>query len=100
MNSNIKCPKCSEVIKDEKFDFRIDSDAQWYKFTKSNMHCPHCGTRLKYTLKTQFFIYLIGAVFLTAAILVIIDLMPIYSIIIAPLIFSVMFWKYRKICVY
>jgi DNA-directed RNA polymerase subunit RPC12/RpoP len=100
MNNDIKCPKCSEVIKGEKFDFRVDTGAKWYKYTKQNMHCPHCGTRLKYTLKTRSLIYLVGVIFLVTIILATFKLISVYGIVFAPFLTSLLFWKYREICIY
>ena len=100
MNSNIRCPKCSGIIENEKFDFRLDSDAPWYKFTKTTMYCPHCGTRLKYEIKTQLFIYLTGIAFLFSAVLVFLKLIPPYAIVFVPLVLALIFWKIRKLCIY
>lgn len=99
MNSQIKCPKCNEAIDNEKFDFRINDNAPWYKFKKVNMHCPHCGTKLKYDSRTQIYIYFLGAVFLLSIILVSVNILPIYSIIFAPFILATIFWKFRKVYV-
>jgi len=100
MNRDIKCPKCNEIISNENFDFRLDSDAPWYKFKKTYMHCPHCGARLKYELKTQIYIYFVSTIFLFSIVLVALELLTVYSIIMVPIVLAVIFWKFRKLCAY
>jgi len=100
MKNKIKCPKCNEVIINEKFDFRRNKNTSWYKFEKTNMHCPHCGVRLKYDSKTQMYIYFLGVAFLLSIILTLLKILPIFSIFISPFILARIFWKIRRICIH
>ncbi len=100
MNNKIECPKCNETIKSEKFDFRVDSDAPWYRYKKTKIHCPHCGIRLKYGSSTNTYMYLTVAVLLFLVILSTLDLTPAYTVAFAPIILILVFWKIRKLCLY
>ena len=101
MNRNIKCPKCNDIIENERFDLRGgDNDLPWYKYAKTGMYCPHCGTRLKYNLSTNTYIYFTGTIFLFLAISSILKFVPVYAVVAVPLILTLIFWKIRKLCVY
>ena len=99
MNNNIECPKCSEVIENEKYDFIDNEDKLWYQFQTTKMLCPHCRTRLRYGSKSQSYIYFLGLVFLVTIILSLLNYLPIISIVFAPVL-ALFFWRYRKLCIY
>ena len=102
MSQFIKCPACFKTIEGEKFrHFSEDRDAiPWYKFELSKIYCPHCEIRLEYDIKTRIHIILIAGIVLFFYILGVMNIVPIYIWIIAPFIFSILFWKLRKLCIY